>query len=503
MKNLRFTFPLLAFCAILLTSCGGGNKSASDSTGWNYNDAKWGGFEKTEYPGQPTGPNLILVQGGTFPMGFTDQDVTFEWNNVPRRVTVSSFYMDETEVTNVAYREYLYWLQRVYGETYPEHVKKAYPDTLVWREELSYNEPYVETYFRYPSFDEYPVVGVSWLQANDYSAWRTNRVNEMIMIKKGILNFSAEQKDEDNFDTEAYLEGQYEGDLRKAGFKNPATGEDRRVKMEDGVLLPSYRLPTEAEWEYAALSLIGNQTSEKDELYSDRKIYPWNGATVRSQKRDKDQGDILANFKRGRGDYGGLAGRLNDHGFISTPVRRFIPNDFGLYGMAGNVSEWVADLYRPTTSQTLRDSENHDLNPFRGNQFKIKEKDENNQTVQKDSLGRIKYRYVTDEEVSSRENYKRGDAKNFYDGDDPEYVNYAYGLSTLISDKSRVYKGGSWSDRAYWMSPGTRRFMEEDKSSRSVGFRCAMTRTGGPAGNDDTAGNEIAHKRRKIKRKYK
>ena len=81
-------------------------------------------------------------------MGQTGQDVTYEWNNVPRRVTVSSFYMDETEVSNHNYREYLYWVQRVFGESYPEVYLNALPDTLVWREELSYNEPLVETYFR-------------------------------------------------------------------------------------------------------------------------------------------------------------------------------------------------------------------------------------------------------------------------------------------------------------------------------------------------------------------
>ena len=90
-------------------------KERSTTTGWAYNDPKWGGFEKLPYQGQATGPNLVLVEGGTFKMGLTEQDVTFEWNNVPRRVTVSSFYMDETEVTNTDYREYLYWLDRVFS----------------------------------------------------------------------------------------------------------------------------------------------------------------------------------------------------------------------------------------------------------------------------------------------------------------------------------------------------------------------------------------------------
>jgi len=148
-------------------------------------------------------------------MGNTEEDVMFEWNSVPRRVTVSSFYMDETEVANIDYKEYLYWLGRVFGESYPEIQTNAKPDTLVWREELSYNEPFVETYFRHPSYDNYPVVGINWLQANDYCKWRTDRVNEMVLIEKGILNPNPQQRDEDNFNTESYLYNQYQGDVRK------------------------------------------------------------------------------------------------------------------------------------------------------------------------------------------------------------------------------------------------------------------------------------------------
>ena len=157
-RLLKLSVSLLVFTA-LLTACGKKEKSAT--TGWNYNDQKSGGFEKLNYEGQVTGPNLVLVEGGTFTMGQTDQDVTFEWNNVPRRVTVNSFYMDETEVRNIDYREYLYWLDRVYGESYPEVLKKAEPDQLVWRDELAFNEPMVENYFRHPSYDDYPVVGLS------------------------------------------------------------------------------------------------------------------------------------------------------------------------------------------------------------------------------------------------------------------------------------------------------------------------------------------------------
>ncbi len=505
MKLFLKSFFVLSLTVLSLNSCS--KKERSDSTGWAFNDQKWGGFEKLKYEGQATGPNLVLIQGGTFLMGNTEEDVTREWNNVARRVTVSSFYMDETEVTNHNYREYLYWLERVYT-SYPEVYKKALPDTLVWREELAYNEPYVETYFRHPGYDDYPVVGVNWNQANDFSKWRTDRVNEMVLIERGVLNKNPEQKDNDNFNSESYLAGQYQGSVRK-NLKDLKTGGERPVRFEDGVLLPEYRLPTEAEWEYAALGLIGNQAN-KDERITDRKIYPWNGNTVRYQKRNKYQGMHLANFKKGRGDYMGLAGRLNDHASITSPVRQNFPNDFGLYNMAGNVSEWTMDVFRPMTSLTIRDVDNQDLNSFRGNYFQTKVLDENGAPVEKDSLGRLRYRYVTDDEAATRENYKRGMVYDYLDGDKEsryefkgDSVMYYSGKYTLISDKARVIKGGSWTDRAWWLSPGARRFKEEDRGDRNLGFRCAMTRIGGPAGNDDTAGNKFNVKTKKQKRRYK
>ncbi|MFN9596247.1 MAG: SUMF1/EgtB/PvdO family nonheme iron enzyme, partial [Bacteroidota bacterium] len=185
MKRLSFVTPLLLAAMVFLASCGG--KEKSSSTGWNYNDEKNGGFEKVEYTEQETGPGLVLIEGGTFSMGRTEQDITMDWANIPRRATVSSFYMDETEVSNLHYREYLYWLDRVYGTDYPEVYKRALPDTLVWRSKVGFNEPYVELYLRHPAYNDYPVVGVNWLQSNDYCAWRNDRVNEDILILEGIL----------------------------------------------------------------------------------------------------------------------------------------------------------------------------------------------------------------------------------------------------------------------------------------------------------------------------
>ncbi len=491
----------LALIAIAFTTSCSKNVEKSSTTGWNYNDPEWGGFQKLDYEGQIIGPNLVPIEGGTFNMGLTEQDVTFEWNNVPRRTTVSSFYMDETEVANIDYREYLYWLKKTYV-SYPGVHLQALPDSLVWREELAFNEPLVETYFRHPSYDSYPVVGVNWEQANKYAAWRTDRVNEMILIERGILNPSPDQKDSESFNKKSYLAGQYTGNVKK-NLPDLATGGERPVKFDDGILLPDYILPTEAQWEYAALALRGNQPTSEDELITDRRIYPWNGNTARYKKHTRTQGDIQANFKRGRGDYMGVAGALNDNASIPAPVRAFIPNDFGLYNMAGNVSEWTADVYRPMTSTTLSDPENHDLNSFRGNVFQELILDENGKPIEKDSLGGLRYRNVEDSMITTRENYRKGNVKNYRDGD-AEYVKYAYGVTTLVNDSSRVIKGGSWADRLFWLSPGARRFKDQTKSDRSLGFRCAMVRVGAEGFDNDLGGNNFKESgASKIKRRYK
>ncbi len=466
------------------------NNDVSSVTGWEYNNPDFGGFEYQSGYEQQTGPGLVFIEGGTFIMGRVEQDVMYDWNNVPRRVTVPSFYMDETEVTNANYREYLYWIHRVYQD-YPEVYKKALPDTLVWRRPLAYNEPLVENYLRHPAYSDYPVVGVNWLQANDFCAWRTNRVNELILIKEGILEFDPSQQGENNFDTEAYLLGQYEGITGKNPMQDLDPNKDtRRVRWDDGILLPKYRLPTEAEWEYAAFALIGNSY---DERLTNRKIYPWNGHIVRNPDK-KHRGEFMANFVRGNGDMMGMAGSLNDGGDITMDVHSFWPNDFGLYCMAGNVNEWVADVYRPLSFEDV-----DEFSPYRGNVFKTKVLDEEGYVAEKDSLGHIRYRVESDKDILNRKNYRTADNRNYLDGDAESNIitgedwnnadvntNTMYAgtpnssMGSLITDRSRVYKGGSWRDRAYWLSPGTRRYLDERESRDDLGFRCAMIRVGTP-----------------------
>lgn len=363
--NLTRNLGLMACAAVLLSGC---RFEQSTATGWNYNDSRNGGFEKAPFDEQETGPGLVLIEGGQFTMGRVVDDLTHEWNNIPRTVTVSSFYMDETEVTNLHWCEYLYWLERVYGADYPEIYKKALPDTLVWRSKLAFMEPKVEYYLRHPAYRDYPVVGVNWLQANDYCAWRGDRVNEAILIREGLFEHYPNQINEDHFTTDSYLVGQYESGKKVDGIRDFNPNRDtRNVRMEDGILLPRYRLPTEAEWEYAAYGLVGNTV---DERIVERRTYPWNGHFVRYDSRKKGGsffGDFRGNFMRGRGDYMGVAGSLNDNADVTAPVFTYWPNDYGLYNMAGNVSEWVMDVYRPLSFEDM-----NDLQPFRGNVFKTK-----------------------------------------------------------------------------------------------------------------------------------
>jgi gliding motility-associated lipoprotein GldJ len=443
MKNFVHAAKCIAYAtsaAIFISSCsiiggGGGNPDSSNPgaistvTGLEFNQE--GNFQVNEYLGQPDGPNLLFIEGGRTVLGSFEEDVVNSHDNVERAVTVASFYMDETEVSNINWLEYEYYIKMDSDEVY---WKNNLPDTTVWARDLAYNDPYVSHYYRYPGFRFFPVVGVNWRQAVNYCTWRTQVVNNKLAEDSGYFGTDGEDSSDDVF----------------AGAEDPtpvSSGPPQRIPLESGVILPNYRLPTEAEWEYAAQALIGTQWL--DEQQTHRRLYPWDGHALRNPY-GKSIGYMLANYKRGRGDYAGIAGKLNDGAMITTYIYDFPPNDFGLYNMAGNVSEWVQDVYRPLSFQDM-----DDMNPVR-----------RDGVLDEESGYDAGYNFIGNEApyASEDEAVAAGISPKMYNADNPPFK------------RMRVYKGGSWQDVAYWLSPGTRRSIFEDSATSAIGFRCAMIR---------------------------
>ena len=536
LKHLLSTLSLM----LLVVSCGGNNTSRG--TGWDINSKK-GGFQyNVDFDEQETGPGLIFVEGGTFTKGQVQDDVMHDWNNTPNKQHVMSFYIDETEVTNLMYMEYLDWLEIVFPTNearYRQIYEGALPDTLVWRNQLGYVEELTTNYLRHPAYAEYPVVGVNWLQAVQYAEWRTDRVNEYILEREAYVQKDVRYNEIDansTFNTAAYLkrpETAYGGKIDSLAGKNGTVKRDTATVnvyagVEKGILLPSYRLPTETEWEYAALALVGDREYN---TYRGKKKYPWSGEYTRSSDR-RTEGDQLANFKLGKGDYGGISGWSDDGADITIQVKQYPPNDFGIYDMAGNVSEWVSDVYRP-----IVDDEANDFNYYRGNVYlkNVIGEDGKAQTISPDQLvfdtlpngkvllkrlpGDLDQVAIDEEETFLRQNFYESDNRNFRDGDIESTRKFSNGApaeddnskpestlmynapttakvtldeegnvirtvdksnkrTTLITDEVRVYKGGSWKDRAYWLDPAQRRYLPQYIATESIGFRCAMSRVG-------------------------
>jgi len=398
------------------------------------------------YPSEPYG--MVKIPRGTFTMGANDGDVPYAHTTPKKLVTMHSFYMDQTEITNNEYRQFVHWVRdsiartllaegmvegyeyieetpdgefldnpylnwdveltwsgneeieltleemylpvedRIMGQkgldarswsykyswvdktpaakkenrfdpetgTYREGFSRqnlvhesevyVYPDTLTWVHDFSYtfNEPMFDTYFWHPAYGEYPVVGVDWEKATAFCNWRTD-------LRMGEL-----------------------------------TTYQQRYETE-------FRLPTEAEWEYAARG------------GKDHSIYPWGGPYSRNSK-----GCFLANFKPLRGDY------IADGYAFTSPSVSYWPNDYDLYNMSGNVSEWTSTPFEPTASMFVSD-----MNPF----------------------------YTYDAQENDHPMLKR-----------------------------KVVKGGSWKDVGAFLQVAAKDYEYQDVSKCYIGFRCVKTYAG-------------------------
>ncbi len=547
MKNI-FKITFLTITTLLLVNCNNkSNNNTSRLTGLAFNDPNNGNFIKGNFdPNQEPPLGMVAIEGGSFTMGQVQDDVMFDWNTTPRKMHVRSFYMDEAEVTNSEYFLYVQYMKNVFSpaeEKYKHIYNSVLPDTLVWRKSLGNTDILSENYFRNPAYSDYPVVGVSWVQANEYCKWRTNAVNLKTLIDKGHIKNIFEMDSVSNFfDTDVFLADAsrlFDGDstiykkgvgrtLRKKG--DPKAGKDdfqgRKITQADGILTQRFRLPTEAEWEFAAKANIENR--EYNNIRG-RKKYAWGGKYTRSNNK-KTKGDQLANFKQGKGEYSGVPGWSTDGSDIPNRIKSYPPNGFGLYDMSGNVAEWVADVYRP-----IVDNEANDFNYYRGNIFTKKQIDSegnvvfaeasefseadydtlpNGNIVPKQLPGTIKYVPITKTDASLRRNFTKADNANIGDGDllssrfyeedenafatKPSMYNSpikptvaldsitgrevlmpdSKKRTTLISDKTRVYKGGAWSDREYWLDPAQRRYLPEYMATNYIGFRCVTDKVG-------------------------
>ena len=408
MKNvLKLALGLLV---VSFTSCG--KQESGELTGV-LDRPSWSGIN-------PYG--MVYVPSGTLMIGPSDQDVNSTFVQRPKTISIVGFFMDETEITNNEYRQFVYWVRDEMAHRELEHFIEDENETQIvdWEQELDWeNDEQLKEAGFYLSGEEklsnreelnpeklkYTYKWYDW-QAAAHNSDNTKKRSEFFKSKEvsvypdemvWVRDFSYsynEPMTRNYFWHPAYDDypvvgvnwhmanafGYWRTQLYNASLE----GEKEIISTED------FRLPTEHEWEYAARG--GHENSP----------YPWGGPYIRNAK-----GCLLANFKPGRGNY------PEDGGYYTVKADAYFPNDYGLYNMAGNVSEWTSTAYHENAYSFI-----HDLNPD--------------------------YRYDADEK------------------DD-------------IANKRKVIRGGSWKDIHYFLQTGTRAWEYQDTTKSYVGFRNVLT----------------------------
>ncbi len=419
----KLKFSLIAVIAIFLASCKGGNGTdgqligAQDRPKWDNNLLPYG---------------MIYVPSGVFHAGPSDQDVNYAFNTKMKQLSIVGFYMDETEITNNEYRQFVEYVRDSIahqmlggdhlkeGDNGKQSINWDMPIDMDWQTGTSVTEEgsQLDPLF-YSEADringkkdidprklEYAYTWFKWKEAAQQrptdkdvkprSAFMEKKKisiypDEMVWIRDFVYSYN-EPMTRSYFTHPAYDDYPVVGvtwDQCNAfcAWRTLKWNDYRTMQKE--APLDQFRLPTEYEWEYAARG--GRNLSP----------YPGGGPYVRNTK-----GCWLANFKPGRGNY------PEDGGFYTVNAKSYWPNDYGLYNMAGNVAEWTSTAYEDDANAFI-----HDKQPD--------------------------FRYDAKEE-------------------EPNVM------------KRKVIRGGSWKDIAYFLQCGTKSYEYQDSAKSYIGFRCLL-----------------------------
>lgn len=396
---------VVIFAMLMLSSCG------KDNAGQVV-----GAKERPKWKGTINPYGMVYIPSGFLTIGQSDQDIFSVYTQRAKSISITGFYMDETEISNNEYRQFVNWVrEKKAHEVLGDFVEDDYGNEEVdWELELDWEDESLDEFYYNKDMSlsgrrefnndnlEYTYEWIDWKKAANSSAG----VKRADVIEKRTVNVNP-----DRFVWIRDWSYSYNEPMSRQYFDHPAFDDypvvgvswpqakafcNWRTKIWNDLVDPAealiedFRLPTEFEWEYASRG--GHDLAP----------YPWGGYYVRNAK-----GCLLANFKPGRGNY------AEDGGMNTVPVDSYFPNDYGLYNMAGNVSEWTETAYSANAYSHV-----HDLNPD------------------------LKY-----------------DAR----AEDPDLY------------KLKVIRGGSWKDIYYFLQTGSRDNEFQDSSKSYIGFRCAMT----------------------------